>query len=376
MTREALIIACAASMTLVAGAPACRPSQAGGAIATDAARGGAPRAMRVPCTLKGTQRLYPGTSIFGSALRGRVIGWSRGDLVGFELSDLDVARGALSRVLVRAPPRGPAFVLDGYMSVEELDVHATRDVPIVPGHVSLASGATVHLLGAGTNGGARIVSAYGDFHEVAADAPCDVLTLDAPVVGVVPRPPRNASNERLSHGRRASALLLDADGKVLLRLGKEGEGATFELTESRGSLVHVLYDDGVRIDAWMRATDLLPGAGPDCDDCHGSIRDVDDRCPDYPVDDADGCPETTTLTRAVATRETEIRGAAAKDGAVLGRLERGAEVWVIDPRRVGAKGEASWPPGALVRVRPRHGEREPRSGSGEFFAEASALTPE
>jgi hypothetical protein len=137
-----------------------------------------------------------------------------------------------------------------------------------------------------------------------------------------------------------------------------------EVTERRGDLFHVLYSDGLAIDGWLSAADLLPGAGPDCDDCHGSVRDIFDKCPDAPTDEDDGCPASSTITHASAVRDTDIRIASEPNSLVVGHLERRAEIVILnDSPKDAAKG--------VVRVRPRHGELEPLGG--EFWVDESAL---
>jgi hypothetical protein len=318
----------------------------------------------VSCTIRGSQRLYPTTYIHPTSRGGTVLARSGGDVVGFELSDLSV--GAMTRASVRAPVNGPAFVVTGFLELRELDVYANRDLPIVPGHVWIEKGANVRLVRGGDGKKARVASSYGAFDETAALTACDALTLDPSIETEVPRAPRNASSDRLAHVITNKVDLRDEDGRLLTTL-QEGSGATLEITARRGDLVHVLYNDGLAIDGWMSARDLEPGDGPDCDDCHGSIRDIYDKCPDVPTDDdEDGCPALDTIVHASAVRDTDIRIGPEPTSLVIGRLERRAEVIIPTPRKDA--------PSGVVRVRPRHGELEPFGG--DFWVDESALQRE
>jgi hypothetical protein len=325
-----------------------------------------PASEIVGCTIRGSQRLYPGTYVHATSLGGTILGQADGDVVGFELSNIAVGGHTLTRASVRAPANGPAFVLTGFIDVAQLEVFARRDLPIVPSHVWIEKGANVRFVRGGDGSRANVVSRYGAFDLVPAIATCDTLSLDTSVESEVPRAPRNASPERLAHFTHVRTPFYDENGAPLINLKVNGE-ATVELTEHRGDRFHVLYADGVAIDAWVSAEDLEPGAGPDCDDCHGSVRDLYDKCPDEPLDDTDGCPASSTIVHASALRDTDVRIGPEANSLVVGHLERRAEVVIInDPKKE--------PPKGIVRVRPRHGELEPVSG--DYFVDESALARE
>jgi hypothetical protein len=318
----------------------------------------------VACSIRGVQRLYASTDLFGEGDRHAVIAHFNGNPIAIELSHLDVSHGARTRAEVRTPLTGPAFVLRGLVELRQLDMYVTRDLSIVPNHAWLAKGARVDLVRPSTNGGAWVHSTYGDFPSLGVDAPCDALGLDTgPRVerqGV--RDARTTPTEYM-HIAHPGAVLRNATGAPMLEFGRDGAGATVEILETRAGLKHIFYSDGVRLDGFVAEHDLLPGEGPDCDDCHGGIRDVSDKCPDEPESGAEGC-QATKARIARALRDTDIHLGAAQDSPTVGRLEQGAEVRVVTPQHATV-------PSELVSVWPRGAEVEPAS---EFWVDRSALS--
>lgn len=318
----------------------------------------------VECTVRGTQNIYP-TAVFiteDEPSQGIARFFGSGSLLGIQLSHISMAGGARTRAEIRVPGRGPGLVLRGLLEPRELDIYLLRDLPIVPGHAWLTRGARVELTGGGPPGTARVRASYGAFHELHADAPCDALGLEVPAGSRSRRPTPSPAPSRYAHIAHAGVVLRDDTGAPLLRLGNEGMGTTVRLLETRGDLRRILYDDDVRLDGYLQAGELLPGEGPDCDDCHGSIRDSNDRCPDEPTADEDGCP-TGPLQFARTTREVDIHLHPRPDSPVIGRIETGVEVVVVEPK----KGSA---PSLFADVRPRHNALEPMTG---FFVERAAL---
>lgn len=318
----------------------------------------------VECTVRGTQNLYPTTVFLTEGEHPESIArfYGSGSLFGIELSRIGVAGGARTHAQIRTPVSGPALVLRGLLALRELDIYLSRDVPIVPGHAWLTQGARVELVGGAPLGNVRLRASYGAFYTLHADAPCDALGLQVSAGSRSRRATPPSPSSGYMHIARAGAVLRDDTGAPLLHLGSEGMGATVRLLETRGDLRRILYEDDVRLDGYLLAGELLPGEGPDCDDCHGSIRDSNDRCPDEPISDEDGCP-IGPLQLARALREVDVHLRPRPDSPVIGRIEPGAEVVVVGPK----KGTA---PSLYADVRPRQGSLDAATG---FFVERAAL---
>ena len=73
----------------------------------------------------------------------------------------------------------------------------------------------------------------------------------------------------------------------------------------------------------MRAADLAPGFGPDCDDCHGWPMDVDDTCPP-PA----GCRDEKGGPFH-ASHKVAVRDRPSPEGQPLGWLEEDGEVRIV-----------------------------------------------
>ena len=314
------------------------------------------------CVIRGTQMLYPSAILYASDHHGTPIGDSPGSVARFELSEIGAGDNGLTRANVRVPIDGPALVLRGYVELRELELFATRDIEVVTGHVAITKGTRVRVVHAGTDGTFQVVASGGPFTAIKATATCDALGLEKSPE--LPRTPRGQAAEHATHIADGAVSLYDERGGELLSLGSASTGATLTVTESRGDLRHVRYDNGVHIDAWMRAKQLVLGEGPDCDDCDGGPRDLDDRCPDYSTDQDEGCPDTGDTTHVVAMHDVDIHMAASLDSPVVGTLERGAAVLVIKDKK------QMLPPG-WSRIRPLLGELTP--GNSDFVVESSAL---
>jgi hypothetical protein len=325
------------------------------------------RSTETRCTIRGSQRLYSGTVIWSAIDRKVAIATSGGDVVHFAITTLPNQAGR-ARVTVRTAEKSPAFEIAGTVELRELSLWTTREIPIIERHAWLANDARVAVArdggAAGADERARVHAEFGAFASLEATAPCDALTLDAPKSSAANQE-IGRENKPISvmHFKRAGVNLKDERGAIILGTGGDGESATVDVLESRGALRRIGYDDGVRLDAWVDADALADGAGPDCDDCHGSIRDINDKCPDYPDDDdADGCP-AVELVIGTAHADVPIHISPEENSLILGKVERGAQVLVVD------KPEKTNP--HFARVRPRHIQLTPVTG--DFFVERRYL---
>ena len=318
------------------------PPSAPIAIAAAPARG------VVTCPLEGRFRIRAGEKLLLGE-NADVEASFTGHEVRIRLERIDTGKGPVATAVVRAPSSSPALMLHARMRIDAVPLHAARDIRIAGDHVVIPRG-TPLVLASGEEGALGLKPRYGDFGGVMAAATCEDVALgeaklqeSAKRIGA----PMHVTAKRV-------ALFVAPDGAKIVELDTRHDRPTIDAAESRGAFRHVRYDDGLRIDAWVRAADLAAGEGADCDDCHGSIMDVDDVCP------AKGCPDEKGGPFH-ARRKVAVRDRPSPEGQPLGWLEEDGEV-----RIVGRKG-------TYARVEALKGEIAPPSGG--FWIDGATLDP-
>jgi hypothetical protein len=261
--------------------------------------------------------------------------------------------GDRARVTVRDRDTGPALVVRAYLEAHRLPLYAARDLPIVPGHVSVPRDEPVTIAGP-----SQVSPRYGDFTSLVVEAPCDATTFAFTRSGTTHT---KVDGDRWVHLATREVRLFGApEGDAILTLRATRDGPSFVALEDRSGRTHVRYRDGVAIDGWLRADDLLAGFGPDCDDCHGWPLEVADSCPcAEPTEDIDGCPNVTSWD-ARATLAVPVRTAADESAAPIGELEAGASVCARETK------------GSFTRVVASGGLASPGTG---FWVPTASLAP-
>jgi hypothetical protein len=332
----------------------------GGAAAVPAPRAPrlAPPAMNgtATCAIEAKAKMPDDEPIFATAKGGAAIArFTRMD-VRVATTSIVSGRPVRAAIVVRAPASGPAMVLRGWVDVDRLSLRAKRDLPVVAPWVVIGSDQPVRAIAA-DGALVRVASRYGEMRSLSADTPCDALTLDRGA----PSPPETKGE--YMHFTNKSAVLFDRPGgAALLEVPFDREMPTVLAVDAAAGMHRVHYLDGVRLDAWVRDSDLEPGYGPDCDDCHGGIEDVMDRCPTpSDSDDNDGCPELADVNHR-ARVASPVRTKPANDGPIVGEIEPGVLLAVLGRR-----------PG-FAHVLPADGEIRGEGGVG-LWVDASALDP-
>jgi hypothetical protein len=276
----------------------------------------------VECALEGPIALGA-TPLYVASTGKASIGRLSGGRMRVRVEGIEV-EGDDARARIALRNRKPGIVVRGFLGIDEIDLHTARSVPIIPAHVAIGAGEHVNVLGAG-GGRVRIEPSYGAFR-ASVDVTCSMLTLDAP-------PMRAAREGERVHMATSALVLFDMpDGKPVAALPAQRAAPTFEAFERVSGMRRVRYEDGLVIDGWARESDLAAGDGPDCDDCHGGFRDIDDTCPvEDGSDDADGCPDVKT-TEVTATQTATLRTSPSATGIVAGEIERGARAQAIEER--------------------------------------------
>lgn len=272
-----------------------------------------------------------------------------GHEVRIHLERIDTAKGPVATAIVRAPSSSPALMLRAKMRIDAVPLHAARDIRIAGDHLVIPRG-TPLVLASGEDQALGVTPRYGAFGGVTAAATCDDVALGE--ANVQQRTTRRGAPMHVIAKR--VALFVAPDGAKIVELETRHDRPTFDATESRGAFRHVRYDDGLRVDAWVRAADLAAGEGADCDDCHGGVMDVDDVCPPKGCPDEKGGPFH-------ARRKVAVRDRPSPEGQPLGWLEEDGEV-----RIVGRKG-------TYARVEAVKGEIAPPAGG--FWIDEATLDP-
>lgn len=274
------------------------------------------------CALEGTVTIGA-TAVYVASTGRETLGRLGGGRMRMRVEGIDV-QGDDARARIALRDRRPGIVVRGFVGIDELDLHTARSVPIVPPNIAIGAGEHVNVLGAGGDR-VRIEPSYGAFR-AGGDVPCSFLTLEPP-------PARHDAPGELVHLETKSLLLFGApDGKPIAELAARRERPTFTALERASGMRRVRYADGLAIEGWARESDLAAGEGPDCDDCHGGFRDIDDTCPEEDgSDDTDGCPDMKT-TDVTARKTATLRTGPSATAPVAGEIERGAKARAIEER--------------------------------------------
>jgi hypothetical protein len=151
-------------------------------------------------------------------------------------------------------------------------------------------------------------------------APCDAFTLSERVPSGF-TPPGGARGYVLA--RERANLYSAARGDVVTSIERAsgGPGGLLWSSEREGSWVHVEHHGDVTLDAWAKAEDLSPlPPGETMDQLAPSTT-----VPGTPRIQVQGVSKTVRIGSAVS-----IRGAASDASAVIGSIESGVEVMVLD----------------------------------------------
>ncbi len=318
-----------------------------------------PTTAGAACTVRGRVALGTSDVLFLGPSHGAT---AVASFTGNEL-DLETTVVALgSDRRVRAAAQSDGFVVSGWIDADAVPFRAAREIAVVDQYASILRGAPIRVIAARA-GSVRIEAVYSDFVGLVAEADCTVLA-----IGPLPRTATVPATGRFVHLRRDLTRLFDAPGgTTLLELRARRPGPTLRVLETRAAASRVVYDQGTRITGWMLNEDLEAGEGPDCDDCYGrGVIDVSDSCPDVDETgghnhDVDGCRGAVPPpARVEARRDVAIHAFSSADSVVIGSVERGATVYVIDR-------QAGW-----GRVRPRELAVTPTPGT-DFWVDLGEL---
>ncbi|RYZ03248.1 MAG: hypothetical protein EOO73_28610 [Myxococcales bacterium] len=286
--------------------------------------------------LVGTTSAKPPAAAASCAQRGRVV--FDKDTVLVDASGRKLARfsGGESAVTFTAPPsdgselarietgtgRG-SFRISGFVKASELRLYAAQQLPVVSGHVWIASGTRVVATGSSA-GKVRVEARLGAPFEqrVTTTTECAALGFN-PASPVVTKTPASA---RFFLFKEARLDLYDSvppvsDAIFTLQRSPAADSARFFSTEQRGGFVHVRYEGEVVVDAWAKASDLQPLP-------RGETSAVPSGS--YSLSSAPQL-QLSELPRVVRTsRDLPLRITARDADAPIGVVEADTEVYVMD----------------------------------------------
>jgi hypothetical protein len=296
--------------------------------------------------------------------------------LGLELQRITPVAGAdeaRAFVSIRSEPTGPAFHLEGFVDARELALYTTRELVVVPGHVTIKRGARVEALGvprssgsgAGAGLGARVgaigdACATVDTRRVQADVACGDLSLEP---AAEPSPRHAVRHPATFRGARIP-LLAAPDGPTVWELPSRSGSLTLDVLETTRSMRHVRYEHEIVIDGWLAAPPLAEDEGDD-DGCD-SLPDADDLCPDEPEgegDEASGCPASAQGRTLRLSADADVRLSPELGRSPVGHADRGAEVVVVEER-------GDW---ASVVPVVHKSSMAPAPGAGAFWIRRAAL---
>lgn len=298
------------------------------------------------CTLRG-EPVLPGTvSLYDAPTGGQELGHFTGAKVALVVSSFpDTSSG-------RAVVETTGFRIKGFVRARDLPVYTARSVVVYAGHVWIAEGRRVSIIGgaAGRLHAERSLAApmSGNFH---GWAPCDAFTLSERVPSGW-TPPGGARGYVLARERVSLYSAARGDVVTSLERASGGSGVLLWSMDREGSWVHVEHHGDVLLDAWAKAEDLSPlPPGETMDQLAPSTT-----VPGTPRLQVQG----QTKTVRVGSSPVAIHRGASDTAAVIGGVEAGVEVMVLDT----VAGWASVVPKALS-VAP--------SGSNQFWVRSKDL---
>lgn len=275
------------------------------------------------CSLRGSPAVPQGTLVFGAAQGGEAIAKFTGQPFALQLTLAPVSSASAS---ARAALRGGAdrgLRVEGFVDPGEVPAFAARNLVVVPDHVFVGGGRRVKIAGAAAGQiTAEIAAAAPVSQTLRATGGCDAVTLDRP-----PFKQQPPSGHARGHVAKQAPLALRAEpgGPPIFSFTSPSVKGALVLwsTERTASAVRVHLTGDVVVDAWVAASDLEPLK-------EGEVMDAllpgvaTTSAPRLSIAGA-GAP-----TPVKAPREAPVRARASEQAPVVGAVEAGAEVLVLE----------------------------------------------
>jgi hypothetical protein len=266
------------------------------------------------CTLRGDPILQRSVSLYEGRTGEKEIAHFTGARVALSISSFpDSSTG-------RAAVETSGFRISGFVRGMDVPVYTARSIPVYAGHVWIAEGQRVTIVGSGPG---KLRAEKSLTSQISGNfrgwAPCDAFTLSERVSSGW-SPPGDARGYLAAHD--AISLYSAPRGEIVTSIPRGGGRSLLLWSTAReASWVHVEHHGEVVLDAWAKAEDLSPlPAG----------ETMDQLAPSTTVA---GTPriQVQGQTKIVRVgRLTSIRAAASEASAVIGAIDPGVDVLVLD----------------------------------------------
>jgi hypothetical protein len=277
--------------------------------------GGSPARAEESCTLRGEAVIPKGVAISDSG--GADIAQFTGAKIPVSVSGFSVGGGG------RAKIQTTGFRVEGYVRSREIPVYTVRSVAAYAGHVWIAEGRRVSVIGGGPGKLQVERSVTSPLNGVFRGwASCESFSLTERVPSGW-TPPGYARGYVMR--RERIDLYSSERGEVVTALERGGDGAGVLLWSSEGAAsggwVHVEHHSDIVLDGWVRTSDvsaLPPG------------ETMDQLAPSpvqrgSPVLNVQGQPRIVRVDKPVS-----LRAAASDAAGTIGGIDSGVEVMVLD----------------------------------------------
>ncbi|MFO0759240.1 MAG: hypothetical protein U0359_22300 [Byssovorax sp.] len=299
------------------------------------------------CSVRGTEPVTKGAQIFDAPAGGRVIALFTGADLALSLRDFP-SDPTTGRTRVSTGGGAASFRIEGFAAASAFTVHAARDLPAAGSAVSIATAASVRLVGAA---GATLTAEHtilgSPGQTVRATAPCDAFALGKGTPIVLDVPP----NGRAYTMKGTSLDLHESPGGAPVFTLKTTEGAShlFWSPEARGAFVHVKLRADIAVDAWAPLRDLSPLR-------KGEMMDALDTSSTLMSSVTLGLDKPPRIV--VLAHDQPIRARRDDKESPIGVIEAGAEVYLVET-------VAGW-----ANVLPKHLALTPPDDGGFWFPAA------
>lgn len=274
------------------------------------------RAEGSACSVRGTPTLAKNVELFAGATGEERLARFTGQAVGLRVT---VPSQPGTRAAVKSDREG--FHIDGYLAPQSVPVFTTRNVPVVADHVWIGGGRQVMAMSASADR-VNIELAVGAPIEqtLRATVGCEGLSLEVPSFQQAPI----SGHARGYLVKKAPlAIRASASGPTVFSFTSEDikDALLFWSTERSGGAVRVQLTGDVVIDGWASASDLEALKEGEMMDALAPGRSSISA----PRLMMQGAPSPIKVPRQVS-----IRARANDAAAVIGGIDSGAEVLVVE----------------------------------------------
>lgn len=264
--------------------------------------------MQPACKLLSKQRMS--FTIYSAPEKGQPLADLHHQEWSLELLDFP-ADSATGRLRVRARRDVPSIRVDAWVPASTFTFYAQRDLPVVVDHVTIVASAPLRLF----HPEAAVFDAepaYPTFEKTRTPIACGDIAPTMPK-GVI-KAPKVAGRDVVL--KSSVVPLFDGPtGKIVFTLVPLHKAVAMEGFEKSLGFEHVRFEGDVRIDGWVRSTDLRP---PDPNDWGGVGG----------LGLTGGSGYGSSAKQWTARVDTEIRLGKDAGAPLVGILEKSARVWI------------------------------------------------